>query len=258
MPMQKIKPIKLRTILLSLAICSAFVSVAVLGNSFSPKERVVTVNVPVVKTVVDPASSLYENLGLDSLKLSRQAFDLAVKGYRNLVARGMVSRDSILTIADFSLSSSKKRLFVIDMHNGKLLFNTYVSHGRNSGRDSATSFSNDVNSFQTSLGFYVTRQSYKGEHGLSLRLDGMEKGINDNAYCRGIVIHSAPYVNERLISKNGYIGRSLGCPAIPVKVHKAIINKIKDGSCLFLYGADKNYVNLSGLITEQLITDTLV
>jgi hypothetical protein len=255
--MQKFKSRRLRTILLSLALSSAFISVAVVGFSFSPEKKEI-VSVPVVEKTFDPATLLYESLNLDSLQLSREAFDFAIKGYRNLLSRGMITKDSILTIADFSLSSAKKRLFVIDMNNGKLLYNTYVSHGRNSGLESATSFSNDINSFQTSLGFYVTRQAYKGEHGLSLRLDGMEKGINDNAYNRGIVIHAAPYVNEKMISRKGYIGRSLGCPAIPVKLHRAIIQKIKDGSCLFLYGPDKNYVNSSGLISDSLVADTLV
>lgn len=193
-------------------------------------------------------SKLYEKLNLDSLELSREAFSYAVKGYNNLVAKGTVLKQDILSIVDFSLPSSKKRLFVIDLATGKLLFNTFVSHGRNSGLEQATRFSNDLNSFQSSLGFFITGKTYKGEHGYSLKLDGLEKGINDNALNRGIVIHAAKYVNEKMAQQKGYIGRSLGCPALPVSLHRAIIKQIKDGSCLFLYGADINYTAKSSMI----------
>jgi len=193
-------------------------------------------------------SNLYEMLNLDSLELSREAFTCAVTGYNNLVAQGAISRQEVLSIVDFSLPSSKKRLFIIDLAAGKLLFNTYVSHGRNSGMAQATRFSNDLNSFQSSLGFYITGKTYKGEHGFSLRLEGVEKGINDNALNRGIVIHAADYVNEKLAAKRGYIGRSLGCPAVPVKLHRPIIQQIKDGSCLFVYGPDTNYTAKSAMI----------
>jgi hypothetical protein len=134
------------------------------------------------------------------------------------------------------------------------LFNTFVSHGRNSGTDMATEFSNDPNSFKSSLGFYVTGDTYKGEHGYSLRLDGKEKGINDNAQERSIVMHAADYVNEAVVKAKGYLGRSLGCPAVPPALHKAIINTIKDGTCLFLYSPDQYYITHSRIISQP---DTL-
>lgn len=207
---------------------------------------------------VNRFSVLYDQMNLDSLGLSQDAFNYGLKGYMDLVSNGAVSNNNILSIVDFSLPSSKKRLFIIDVMSGKLLFNSFVSHGRNSGQEMATEFSNDVNSFKSSLGFYVTGSTYSGEHGYSLRLDGKEAGINDNAYDRSIVMHAANYVNEKVIKTKGFIGRSLGCPAVPPSLHKAIINTIKGGSCLFLYSADSFYIshsrllNLSGL--QQPIT----
>lgn len=205
-------------------------------------------SLPASLNVVNRFSVLYDQMNLDSLGLSQEAFNYGLQGYMDLVANGAVIKDQILSIVDFSLPSSKKRLFIIDVMSGKLLFNTFVSHGRNSGQEMATQFSNDVNSFKSSLGFYVTGSTYSGEHGYSLRLDGKEAGINDNAYDRSIVMHAANYVNEKVIKKKGFIGRSLGCPAVPPSLHKAIINTIKDGSCLFLFSPDKFYFTNSKLI----------
>jgi hypothetical protein len=139
---------------------------------------------------------------------------------------------------------------VIDLQNLKLLFNTYVAHGRNSGKEFANKFSNNPESNMSSLGFYITKQSYNGEHGLSLRLEGEEKGINDNAASRAIVIHCADYVSEATIKALGYIGRSLGCPALPKKYTKPIIETIKDGSCLFVYSPSKKYLSNSEILQE--------
>src|SRR4051812_48769057 len=135
-----------------------------------------------VRDSVSRFNILYEQMNLDSLGLSQNAFNYGIKGYMDLVSTGALRNDHIISIVDFSLPSSKKRLFVIDVASGKLLFNTFVSHGRNSGQEMATQFSNDLNSFKSSLGFYVTGNTYSGEHGYSLRLEGKEAGINDNAY----------------------------------------------------------------------------
>lgn len=189
--------------------------------------------------------SVYDSLQLNSMGLSKQAFDCALKGFNSLKLMGKISNDSLIAIVDFSLSSSKKRLFVIDIKNYKILFNTYVAHGRNSGAEYAKEFSNNPESFKSSLGFYVTGNTYKGEHGFSLHLEGEEKGINDNAYSRSIVMHCAPYVAENIIKEKGYIGRSLGCPALPRAIYKPIINKIKNGTCLFLYSPDSYYLSHS-------------
>jgi hypothetical protein len=207
----------------------------------------------VAREAVNRYSYLYEQMNLDSLGLSQEAFNYGVQGYTDLVSSGAVKNDHILTIVDFSLPSSKKRLFVIDVTTGKILFNTFVSHGRNSGKEMATEFSNDLNSFKSSLGFYVTGNTYSGEHGFSMRLEGQEAGINDNAYNRSIVMHAANYVNEKVIKAKGFIGRSLGCPAVPPSLHKAIINTIKDGSCLFMYSPDAFYISHSRMINQPVL-----
>jgi hypothetical protein len=191
---------------------------------------------------------LYHGLSLDSLGLSRTAFDAAITGYQQLQKSGSIQHSGILSIVDFSLPSFKKRLFVLDMENGKLLFNTLVAHGRNSGQILATRFSNRFRSFESSLGFYLTGETYSGQNGYSLRLLGIEPGINNNAYKRGIVVHGASYVNEEISMVNGRMGRSEGCPAIPADIHRLVIEAIKDGSCFFIYGKNKRYLTSSKLL----------
>lgn len=191
---------------------------------------------------------LYDSLKLNVLGLSKKAFDCGVKGYNYLRAQGKLENDDILSIVDFSLPSCKKRLFVIDMENYKVLFNTYVAHGRNSGREYANKFSNNPKSNKSSLGFYITKETYNGEHGFSLKLEGEEKGINDNAFRREIVVHCADYVDESFIRSQGFIGRSLGCPALPIRYTKPIIETIKNGSCFFMYSPNLKYLSHSRLL----------
>jgi len=202
---------------------------------------------------IDPSSflSLYSLLSLDSLGLSKEAFLEAVTGYMNLQKIGAIQNAAVLSIIDFSLPSFRKRLFILDIENGKLLFNTLVAHGRNSGQILATKFSNRFKSFESSLGFYLTGETYNGQKGYSLRLMGMEQGINNNAYGRGIVVHAASYVSEELSRTYGRLGRSEGCPAIPSDVHRSVIELIKNGSCFFIYGKDKRYSNRSKLLKES-------
>jgi L,D-transpeptidase catalytic domain len=208
-------------------------------------------NSPQIKSAHIPAAlDLYRVLSLDSLGLSREAFEEAVTGYLNLQRAGTIQNRGILSIVDFSIPSFRKRLFVLDMENGKLLFNTLVAHGRNSGQVLATRFSNQFRSFKSSLGFYLTGETYQGQKGLALRLLGIERGINDNAYNRGIVVHAAPYVNDEISKTFGRLGRSEGCPAIPVDIHRPIIEAIKNGSCFFIYGNDKHYTSRSKLLKE--------
>ncbi len=161
--------------------------------------------------------------------LSREAFDNAKKGWEKLSGEGKLHNQSVIAIVDFSQPSTKKRLYVLDMENYKVLFNTLVAHGRNSGKEWAKYFSNKLSSYKSSPGFYITGQTYSGSNGYSLKLSGIENGINDKAMQRAIVMHGADYVNESFIASRGYIGRSQGCPAVPLKEAKSIINTLKMG-----------------------------
>lgn len=185
-------------------------------------------------------SDLYDALNLKQAGLERAPFDYAVRGLDKInPAR------PVLSIVDLSQPSSHKRLYVIDLMARKLLFHTYVSHGRNSGQLMAGRFSNEPSSYQSSLGFYRTLGSYQGKHGLSLQLQGIERGINDNAFDRAIVMHGAEYVCEDIIRQTGRLGRSQGCPAVSPALSQPIINTIKGGSCLFIYAPDPAYLRKS-------------
>lgn len=196
------------------------------------------------------SAKIYDSLQLNLSGLSEQAFTSAIKGYEYLKQKGKIGNENILSIADFSSPSSKKRFFVIDLKNFKVLFNTYVAHGQNSGAAMATQFSNTPESLQSSLGFFTTSSTYNGKNGYSMHLKGMEDGINDKAEERAIVMHGAPYINENIINDRGYIGRSWGCPAVPEKLNKPIIDKIKNGSCLFIYSKNSRYQQTSKILNS--------
>jgi L,D-transpeptidase catalytic domain len=190
------------------------------------------------------ASQIYDQLNLDEIGLSKEAFDYAYRGYQHLLEKGMVNQPDYLTICDFSQSSKQKRLYLIDLVNNKIVLNTYVAHGHNSGGEYATKFSNKASSRQSSLGFYITKNTYRGEHGLSLRVEGLEPGFNDKAYKRAIVVHGADYIGD------GSTGRSYGCPAVPLKESKTLINTIKNGTCLFIYHPDQKYLQRSKILND--------
>jgi len=198
--------------------------------------------------VSDTISSAYDKIGLEAAGLSKMAFESALKGFEKLRSIGKISNSHIVTIADFSKSSTLKRLFVIDMDQEKLLFNTYVAHGQGSGEEYARKFSNVPESFKSSPGFYCTTTTYEGKHGYSLKLEGLEPGINDNASERAIVIHGADYVSSQYIRDHGILGRSWGCPAVPQSLKKPIINTIKNGSMVFIYSGNKAYLEKSKIL----------
>lgn len=184
----------------------------------------------------DICQELYEEMELDSI-VDSDAFRQAVAGYYKIKER---KRD-VLTLIDFSKPSTEKRLYVFDMKKKKMLFCSVVSHGRNSGGNYATSFSNENGSYKSSLGFYLTENTYQGKNGYSLVLDGLEEGINDNAKRRAIVMHGAAYSNPSTIRCSGRLGRSLGCPAVPQALSRPIIDAIKGGSVLYIYAKKPEY-----------------
>ena len=181
------------------------------------------------------AEEVYSNLHSANFSLPKlESFKEALKGFYKLKNQGLVSKN-IITLIDFSLSANTKRLWVIDLDTDTILLHSLVAHGRNTGDEYANSFSNAPESYKSSLGFYVTGEVYNGKHGKSLKLDGLEKGINDNARVRGVVMHAADYVSNAFIKFHKRLGRSQGCPAIPGEVLKDIVSTIKDKSCLFIY-----------------------
>ena len=170
--------------------------------------------------------------------VSFEIFNLAMKGYNKMEA---IKKNNLLTIIDFSKPSTEKRFFVINIERKQLLYKCLVAHGKNTGENLAKSFSNQSKSLKSSLGFYLTAETYNGKHGYSLKLEGLEKNINDNARSREIVIHGAEYVSAEFIKAHGRLGRSWGCPALPKDISKEVIDKISNGSCLFIYAADADY-----------------
>lgn len=159
-----------------------------------------------------------------------------------------LDKKQVLTVIDYSKPSTQKRLWVFDLKNGKTLFNTWVSHGKNSGGVRATSFSNRPGSLKSSIGVFVTANTYIGSHGIALKLKGLEHGINDNAYQRFIVVHGARYVNPDNIKRYGYIGRSWGCPAISTGLARPLINTIKENTLVFAYYPDRKWLTRSAFL----------
>jgi hypothetical protein len=190
---------------------------------------------------------IYNEVGLEG-KLSFRIFKTSFVGYMNTRNRGLVAKP-IMTIVDFRQPSSEKRFYCLDLDEKKLLHRTYVSHGENTGGDKyVVEFSNEPNSYKSSLGFFKTAETYSGKNGYSLRLDGLDISFNDNARVRNIVVHGAHYVNDKLVKKNGFIGKSQGCPAIPMDIYESVINDIKEGTLLFLYASNREYLSSSSFL----------
>jgi hypothetical protein len=226
----------------------------------------VSVSVPIADSAAVLAPSIvfsnyvndiYEAINLQQAGLALPVFEKALTGFVNLKSNHHLNNNKeILTVVDFTKSSKEKRMWIIDLKNNKILLNTYVAHGRGSGDDMATTFSNISESHQSSLGFYVTNETYQGKHGLSLKLDGFDKGINHLARARAIVVHGADYVSEQFISQHGRLGRSHGCPAVPAELNKTVIDLIKDKTCLFINGNSNNYH--SNLLDTSLASENFI
>lgn len=200
-------------------------------------------------TMETKCKSFYAVIDANGFSLPNfEGFAAAFAGYEQLKAQGKIENE-ILTIIDFSFSSTKERMWVIDMKKNKVILKTLVSHGRNSGYEYATDFSNAGESYKSSLGFYITGETYMGKHGLSLRLDGLEQGVNHNARNRAVVVHGADYVSHEFVKNTGRLGRSHGCPAVPYKIHKELIDTIKGKSCIFIYHPSRANISTSKLVS---------
>ncbi|HKG05797.1 MAG TPA: murein L,D-transpeptidase catalytic domain family protein [Pedobacter sp.] len=187
---------------------------------------------------------LYDSAHLAQSGLNMSVFEKAVTGFYNLKNSGKINSDkSVLTIADMDLNSTQKRLWIVDLNKGQLLLNTWVAHGQRSGADKAVKFSNTNDSFQSSIGFYVTGETYNGQHGRSLRLDGMDDGFNSNARKRAIVVHGANYVSQGTINALGRLGRSQGCPAVAPELANEVINTIAGKTVLFINSSTPDYTS---------------
>jgi len=227
------------------AILFLFLSFATDSKNIAETKNVAAKSIAKVEklTVIDAKiENIYNTLNTNNFVLPElKTFSEALKGFYLLKEKGIVQKD-ILTLIDFSLSSTIKRLWVIDLTSNTILFQSLVAHGRNTGEEFASAFSNTESSYKSSLGFYLTGEIYQGKHGASLRLDGLEKGINDRARQRAVVMHGADYVSESFIRNNKRLGRSQGCPAIPVELTNEIIEVIKNKSCLFIYHPSRSFI----------------
>jgi hypothetical protein len=196
----------------------------------------------------EEVTALYEQFNLQEVGLTKKAFSYALKGYNYLLEHHWLNNPNILSICDMSQSSRNKRLYVLNMDTKQVVMNTYVAHGRASGGEFARSFSNSPSSRKSSLGFYVTEDTYYGSNGLSLRIRGMERGFNDRAFGRGIVVHGSEYVGPDFLQMNQFCGRSFGCPAVPADESETIIDLIKEGSCMFIYYPTQKYLVRSKIL----------
>lgn len=199
---------------------------------------------------------LYRDLNVEQQGLRFEVFEKAMTGYLNLRSENKLGEKQLLTVIDFEKPSTEKRLWVLDLDKKEVKFHTLVAHGRNSGENLTSTFSNENESNMSSLGFYVTQDEYIGKHGRSLKLDGVDEGYNTNALARSVVMHGAEYVSEEFVRQYGRLGRSLGCPALPMDQYAQIIDEVGGKTCLFLNGSDTNYS--SKYLNHDVALSTLV
>ena len=198
--------------------------------------------------MTDASSAAFTRADFSSEELGsieETVFDLALGAATCAVRAGAVDAPRTLTVIDYSKPSSEKRLWVYDLATRELLYEELVAHGQGTGANIASKFSNNNDSHQTSLGLFVTDTTYVGKNGYSLRLDGLDKGINDRARERAIVMHGAPYVSQEFVKANGRLGRSWGCPAVSNAVAKQLIDRVKGGGLVFAYYPDAQWLKSS-------------
>ena len=249
----------MKKILLSLVIVTFF---ATSFYTFDPKEEAkpeiqnIKTSLPALKksnSSEDNSTAIYNSISFEnSNTLNPEVFEKAFLGFTNLKIAGKLPETSnLISIVDFSLSSTQKRLWVIDLEKKVVVFNSLVAHGKNTGEEFAQKFSNTESSYQSSLGFYITESTYNGSNGYSLKLLGMDPGYNDAALQRAIVMHGADYVSEDFIKSQKRIGRSWGCPAVPRALAEPIIDTIKGQNCLFIYYPDQQYLSESAWLKSE-------
>ncbi|HYD21444.1 MAG TPA: murein L,D-transpeptidase catalytic domain family protein [Flavipsychrobacter sp.] len=225
-----------------LFLCVTIASVVLLsGNTVAIEKEKSAV---AVNTTENPVTEVYKQIDFSgSESLDYDVFTKAYTGYQNLKAAGKLNTDkNILTVCDYSLSANKNRMWIIDLNAKKVLLNTWVAHGQGTGEEYARHFSNNEGSHQSSMGFYVTGDTYTGKHGNSMYLHGMDEGYNSAAYERAIVVHGAGYVSKDFIAGTGRLGRSWGCPAVSNELSDTVIETIKDGTCMFIYYPEQKYM----------------
>ncbi|MCC2548360.1 murein L,D-transpeptidase catalytic domain family protein [Hymenobacter sp. BT175] len=230
-----------------------FVAALFMATPLASPTKSVASSTSVAPTKATPASpgltsldqhlyDTYSSMNLEAQGLRFEVFQKAMTGYLNMKQNDLLSAEKeLLSVIDFDLPSNEKRLWVLDLATKQVLFNTLVAHGHNTGEKKAKAFSNTNESNMSSLGFYVTTTEYQGKHGRSLKLKGLDEGFNTNAEARAIVMHGAEYVSEDFIRTYGRLGRSLGCPALPMDQHAEIIDTVTDGTCLFVNKSDAGY-----------------
>ena len=196
------------------------------------------------KVILD-VKSVYDSLNIKG-KIDYSIFQKAYLGYVQIPNKN----PGVLVIIDYTKPSNEERFYVLDLNKKKLVYSTRVAHSKNSGLEIPLEFSDDPNSYQSSLGFFLTLGEYNGAYGYSLRLKGLEENINANAESRAIVIHGGDIVNDEYIKKYGFAGRSLGCPVLPAALTKEIVNYIKHGRVLFIYGNDEEYIEESYYLSK--------
>lgn len=260
-----------------LALATVLSTGAVAGNEHEPQPRpaamaaaapAVAVSQAVVKAALAPVApaavapavnaleTTLERLSASAPSLSRDVLRLALQARDRATANGLAKKSELLTVIDYSLPSTTKRLWVFDVLSGDVLFNELVAHGKNTGDNFARRFSNKDGSLQTSIGLFRTVGTYYGGNGYSLKLDGLEPGFNDKAQRRAVVMHGAPYVSEEFANQHGRIGRSWGCPALSQKVAPKVIDTIKGGSLLFSYYPDQDWLSSSRFVASTAATLT--
>jgi hypothetical protein len=197
---------------------------------------------------------VYTETGLDTAGLNYDVYHKAMVGFYNIERKNKINKP-VLSVVDFQKKSTEKRLWVFDIDERKLLFHDLVAHGKNTGENTAEDFSNLANSNKSSIGFYLTQNTYIGKHGLSLIINGLENGFNDNAKARSIVVHGANYVSEEYVENVGRCGRSQGCPAVSESICEGLVCTISDRSVMFIYYPDEKYLSESEYLKQQPAND---